>query len=181
METVTVEGIAPAASGTASAGGADSAGALGAAAAGAASLDAAGALAEPEERRDRERRLDFGSGVGSDVAADEGEGAVVDSVPIAAALGALAAAVCGLEALAVLGAVTGAEEPAFSPGVYTGGSSSTVYSRIRWPRAQLTSTRKVTNGSGIESVERTIRTSWPSLLLPTLKVNEARNGGRSIP
>jgi hypothetical protein len=50
--------------------------------------------------------------VGSDVAADEGDGAVVDS-PAATALGD----VCGLEALAVLGAVTGAEEPAFSPGV----------------------------------------------------------------
>src|SRR6202453_2290679 len=176
LATVTVEGIAPAASRAASAGAGDAAGALGAAATGAVSLDAAGAP-EPEERCDRERRPDLGSGVGWDVAADEGDGAVVDSAPVAAALGA----VCGLDALAVLGAVTGAEEPAFSPGVYTGGSSSTVYSRIRWPRAQLTSTRKVTNGSGIESVERTIKTSWPSLLLPTLKVNDVRNGGRWMP
>src|SRR5277367_6687124 len=82
---------------------------------------------------------------------------------------------------AVLGAVTGAEERAFSPGVYTGGSSSTVYSRIKRPRAQFTSTKKVTNGSGIASVECTNRTSRPSLLLPTLKVNVDRNGGRSIP
>jgi hypothetical protein len=103
----------------------------------------------------------------------EGDGAVAGS---AAPLGAA----CEL-APAVLGAVTAAEDPAFSPGVYTGGSRSTVYSRIRWPRAQLTSTRKVTKGSGIESVERTIKTSWPSLLLPTLKVNEVRNGGRSMP
>jgi hypothetical protein len=143
--------------------------------------EAAGAPEEPEERCARERRPDdFGSGAGSDVAADEGDGAV--SAPVAAALGAAAA--CGLDGLAVLavlGAVTGAEEPAFSPGVYTGGSSSTVYSRIKWPRAQLTSTKKVTKGSGIDSVERTLKTSRPSLLLPTLKTNDARNGGRSMP
>src|ERR1700677_2843597 len=176
LATVTVEGIAPAASRAASAGAGDAAGALVAAATGAVSLDAAGAP-EPEERCDRERRPDLGSGVGWDVAADEGDGAVVDSAPVAAALGA----VCGLDALAVLGAVTGAEEPAFSPGVYTGGSSSTVYSRIRRPRAQLTSTRKVTNGSGMASVERTCRTSRPSLPLPTLKVSDDRNGGRAMP
>src|SRR5450755_1305670 len=87
----------------------------------------------------------------------------------------------GFGAAAVVGAVTGAAEPARSPGVYTGGSSSTVYSRIKRPRAQLTSTRKVTNGSGIASVERTKSTSRPSLLLATLNVSEDRNGGLSIP
>jgi hypothetical protein len=91
--------------------------------------------------------------------------------------GAAAVGVAG----AVLGAVTGAVVLAFSPGVYTGGSRSTVYSRIKRPRAQFTSTRKVTNGSGIASVERTSSTSRPSLLLPTLNVSVERNGGRSIP
>src|SRR6185437_3852867 len=32
-------------------------------------------------------------------------------------------------------------------GTYTGGSSSTVYSRIRWPRSQLASTSRVSTGS----------------------------------
>src|SRR5580704_18994186 len=84
-------------------------------------------------------------------------------------------------AATVVGALTGAALLAVSPGVYTGGSSSTVYSRIRRPRAQLTSTKKVTKGSGIASVERTSRTSRPSLLLPTLNVMVDRNGGRSMP
>ena len=65
------------------------------------------------------------------------------------------------------GAATGAALLAGSPGVYTGGSSNTVYSRIRRPRAQFTSTKNVTNGSGMASVERTSKTSRPSLLLPT--------------
>ena len=115
--------------------------------------------------------------MGSEVAALDVEGVVADAAAVAAALGAVAE-VEGL--FAVLGAVTGADEPAFSPGVYTGGSSSTVYSRIRWPRAQLTSTRKVTNGSGTDSLERTVNTSRPPFLA-TLKVNEDRNGGRSMP
>ena len=97
------------------------------------------------------------------------EGALTEGV---AAAGAVAA---------VVGAVTGAEELAFSPGVYTGGSRSTVYSRIRRPRAQFTSTRKVTNGSGMASVERTSKTSRPSLLFATLNVSVERNGGRSMP
>src|ERR1019366_4746005 len=82
---------------------------------------------------------------------------------------------------ATAGAVTGAVEFGFSPGVYTGGSSRTVYSRINRPRAQFTSTRKVTNGSGIASVERTSSTSRPSLLFPTLKLSDDRNGGWSMP
>ena len=81
----------------------------------------------------------------------------------------------------VIAPATGAAELARSPGVYTGGSSNTVYSRIRRPRAQFTSTKKVTKGSGIESVERTCNTSRPSLLLPTLNVSVDRKGGRSMP
>ncbi len=71
----------------------------------------------------------------------------------AGAAGAGAARRAG--AAATVGAVTGAALLAVSPGVYTGGSSNTVYSRIRRPRAQLTSTKNVTNGSGMASVERT--------------------------
>ncbi len=82
---------------------------------------------------------------------------------------------------AVTGAATGAAVLAVSPGVYTGGSSNTVYSRIKRPRAQLTSTKNVTNGSGMASVERTSKTSRPSLLLPTLNVSVDRKGGRSMP
>ena len=82
---------------------------------------------------------------------------------------------------ATVGAVTGAALLAVSPGVYTGGSSNTVYSRMRRPRAQFTSTKNVTNGSGIASVERTSRASRPSLPLPTLKDRVDRNGGRSMP
>src|SRR5271156_760030 len=44
----------------------------------------------------------------------------------------------GAVAGAVVGAATGAADAADSPGVYTGGSSSTVYSRIKRPRAQFT-------------------------------------------
>src|ERR1700730_6850035 len=80
---------------------------------------------------------------------------------------------------ATVGAVTGAALRAVSPGVYTGGSSNSVYSRISRPRAQFTSTRNVTNGSGIASVERTSKASRPSLPLPTLKIRVERNGGRS--
>src|ERR1700688_18232 len=78
---------------------------------------------------------------------------------------------------ATVGALTGAALLAVSPGVYTGGSSRTVYSRIRRPRAQFTSTRNVTKGSGIASVECTSKASRPSLPLPTLKVNVDRNCG----
>src|ERR1700722_3349857 len=95
------------------------------------------------------------------------------------AAGAAAARRAG--AAATVGAVTGAELFGDSPGVYTGGSSSTVYSRIKWPRAQFTSTRNVTKGSGIASVDRPSKASRPSLPLPTLKVSVERNGGRSMP
>src|SRR5258708_11420895 len=84
-------------------------------------------------------------------------------------------------AAGTVGAVTGAALLAVSPGVYTGGSSNTVYSRIRRPRAQFTSTKNVTKGSGIASLERTNKASWPSLPLPTLNVSVDRNGGRSMP
>src|SRR5450631_2663013 len=96
-------------------------------------------------------------------------------------LRACAGAAVAAGAPATAGAVTAAEEFGFSPGVYTGGSSRTVYSRINRPRAQFTSTRKVTNGSGIASVERTSSTSRPSLLFPTLKFSDDRNGGWSMP
>src|SRR5450631_2113434 len=109
-----------------------------------------------------------------------GAAAVVGAAATGAAAAAGAATVAGGVA-EVVGAATGADERALSPGVYTGGSSSTVYSRIRRPRAQFTSTRKVTNGSGMESVDRTKRTSRPSLALPTLKLTVARKGGLSMP
>src|SRR5882672_7877394 len=53
----------------------------------------------------------------------------------------------------VAGALTGALATADLPGVYTGGSSNMVYSRTRWPRAQLTSTSSVIKGSEIASVD----------------------------
>src|ERR1035441_2817379 len=63
---------------------------------------------------------------------------------------------------ATAGAVTGAVEFGFSPGVYTGGSSRTVYSRINRPRAQFTSTREVTNGSGMVPDDRHHRSPTPA-------------------
>src|SRR5580704_6325484 len=110
-----------------------------------------------------------------------GDGLATGALGAGAGGGATAGAGRRAGAGALVGAVTGVALLAVSPGVYTGGSSSTVYSRIRRPRAQLTSTKKVTKGSGIESVERTSKTSRPSLLLPTLKVSVDRNGGRSMP
>jgi hypothetical protein len=56
----------------------------------------------------------------------------------------------------------------------TGGSSSTVYSRSRRPRAQLASTRIVTNGSVTERFEVTLIAARPSRLRWTEKVNEVR-------
>src|SRR5882757_1960175 len=109
-----------------------------------------------------------------------GAAAAGGATVVGGAAAAGAAAVAGGLA-EVVGAATGADERALSPGVYTGGSSSTVYSRIRRPRAQFTSTRKVTNGSGMESVDRTNRTSRPSLAFPTLNVTVARKGGLSMP
>src|SRR5580700_3425165 len=71
--------------------------------------------------------------------------AALESGPAAAA----AAAAGGSPARAIApsrlpapveGALTGEAATADWPGVYTGGSSSMVYSRTRWPRAQFTST-----------------------------------------
>src|SRR5882762_312183 len=73
----------------------------------------------------------------------------------------------------VAGALTGEPATPDWPGVYTGGSSSMVYSRTRWPRAQFTSTSSVIKGSEIASVDlslsiwrpsgaRTVRTCTPA-------------------
>ncbi len=113
-----------------------------------------------------------------------GSGAAADGVAAGARLGAGGAAAGAgrrVGADETVGAATGAALLAVSPGVYTGGSSNTVYSRMRRPRAQFTSIKKVTNGSGIASVECTNKVSRPSLPLPTLKVSVDRNGGRSMP
>src|SRR6202167_858335 len=117
----------------------------------------------------------------TDGAARSGAGDGLATGALGAGAGATAGAGRRAGADALVGAVTGVALLAVSPGVYTGGSNSTVYSRIKRPRAQLTSTKKVTKGSGIASVDRTSRTSRPSLLLPTLNVMVDRNGGRSMP
>src|ERR1700726_3134944 len=62
----------------------------------------------------------------------------------------------------VTGALTGALATADWPGVYTGGSSNMVYSRTRWPRAQLTSTSSVIKGSEIASVDLSLSIWRPS-------------------
>src|ERR1700731_4301018 len=62
----------------------------------------------------------------------------------------------------VTGALTGALATADWPGVYTGGSSNMVYSRTRWPRAQLTSTSSVMKGSEIASVDLSLSIWRPS-------------------
>src|ERR1700682_96084 len=74
--------------------------------------------------------------------------------------GAAAAGLSALRAIApsrapepVAGALTGALATADWAGVYRGGSSNMVYSRTRWPRAQLTSTSSVIKGSEIASVD----------------------------
>ena len=127
------------------------------------SRGAAGADCVERRGRCSAARIDVAEG---ELAADAGAGAV--------------------DAAAGGGAPWSARSPAprrwhSRPACTPGGSSSTVYSRIKRPRAQFTSTRKVTNGSGMASVELTNRTSRPSLLLPTLKVSDDRNGGRSMP
>src|SRR5271166_726515 len=122
----------------------------------------AGSVLVPWPRRLR------GDGVGVDDAVEGGSDVVDTAVDgaagaseEAAAAGACAGGVGGAFAVAgggwaaLVGAVIGAAAFWFSPGVYTAGSSSTVYSRIRRPRDQFTSTRKVTNGSGMASVECT--------------------------
>jgi hypothetical protein len=83
--------------------------------------------------------------------------------------GAAAAGFSALRAIApsrtpepVTGALTGALATADWPGVYTGGSSNMVYSRTRWPRAQLTSTSSVIKGSEIASVDLSLSIWRPS-------------------
>ena len=61
----------------------------------------------------------------------------------------------------------------------TGGSSSTVYSRTRWPRAQSTSTSSVANGSLTASAECTCSTVRPSAVLRGSSVTPARKAGYS--
>jgi hypothetical protein len=130
------------------------------------------ALADPE----------YGDGVAPEEFGGVAEaGADAAGAGAGAGTGVAAGAVRRAAGGAVVGAATAEAELGFSPGVYTGGSSSTVYSRIKRPRAQFTSTRNVTNGSGIASVECTSRASRPSLPLPTLKVRLDKNGGLSMP
>src|ERR1700721_2958582 len=62
----------------------------------------------------------------------------------------------------VTGALTRELATADWPGVYTGGSSNMVYSRTRWPRAQLTSTSSVIKGSEIASVDLSLSIWRPS-------------------
>src|ERR1700730_7900196 len=62
----------------------------------------------------------------------------------------------------VTGALTAVFAAADWPGVYTGGSSNMVYSRTRWPRAQLTSTSSVMKGSEIASVDLSLSIWRPS-------------------
>src|SRR6187455_3766345 len=76
-------------------------------------------------------------------------------------------------AVVARGVATGASATA-GPGAYTGGSSSTVYSRSNRPRGQLASMRKVTNGSVTGLGEVTRRTSRPLESRSTAKVNSDR-------
>jgi hypothetical protein len=64
-----------------------------------------------------------------------------------------------------------------APGVNTGGSISMEYSRTRWPRAQLTSTRSVAMGSDTASEECTWMTVWPSLVRMGCNVTVPRKLG----
>ena len=79
----------------------------------------------------------------------------------------------------VVGAATGGAALGFCSN--TGGSRRTVYSRTSWPRGQLTSTRKVMNGSVIVSTERTDSTVRPPASRATVKVRSDRYCGRSSP
>src|SRR5262245_43721396 len=76
------------------------------------------------------------------------------------------------------GAAAAAPAPASWPGVYTGGSNKTVYSRISLPRAQLASMSSVRKGSVIASVERSLITSLPSGLWRGCAVMPARKAGQ---
>src|SRR5579862_1368971 len=84
-------------------------------------------------------------------------------------LAAAALAVSALRGIApsrvpapVEGALSAAPAAAEGPGVYTGGSSSMVYSRTRCPCDQFTSSSSVINGSEIASVDLSLRTWRPS-------------------
>src|SRR5580765_5205335 len=97
------------------------------------------------------------AGVGAALAApDSGPGAA------AAGFSALRAIAPSRTPAPVAGALTGALATADLPGVYTGGSSNMVYSRTRWPRAQLTSTSSVIKGSEIASVDLSLSIWRPS-------------------
>ena len=65
--------------------------------------------------------------------------------------------------------------------VVTGGSSSTVYSRIRRPLGQLTSTRKSRKGSRIGKSELTWMTVLPFLRRVGRNLSRVRKKGRSMP
>jgi len=56
-----------------------------------------------------------------------------------------------------------------------------VYSRTRWPRDQLTSTRSVTKGSVIGSVERRRMVCRPSLARAVVTFTELKYAGQSRP
>ena len=63
----------------------------------------------------------------------------------------------------------------------TGGSSSTVYSRSKRPRAQLASTSRVTKGSVTERFELTLMVARPSRERLIEKSKLDRYAGRSMP
>src|ERR1700694_338108 len=97
------------------------------------------------------------AGVGAALAApDSGAGAA------GAGFSALRAIAPSRTPEPVAGALTGALATADLPGVYRGGSSNMVYSRTRWPRAQLTSTSSVIKGSEIASVDLSLSIWRPS-------------------
>src|ERR1700680_1313508 len=102
--------------------------------------------------------------------------------------GAAAAGLSALRAIApsrapgpVAGALTGALATADWPGVYTGGSSNIVYSRTRWPRAQLTSTSSVIKGSEIASVDLSLSIWRPSGVRTVRIWRPERYAGQSRP
>jgi NAD-dependent SIR2 family protein deacetylase len=78
------------------------------------------------------------------------------------------------------GVVTGAGVSGCE-GMNTGGSSRTVYSRTRRPRAQAASTSSVTYGSVTERFDVTRMVARPSCERLTEKSKLLRYAGRSIP
>ena len=121
------------------------------------------------------RRLGARRGSGGRAARRAGGGAAVAVAGAAGGAGASAGAGAGGGGVSVAraidpsrapgpvaGAPPGALATADWPGVYTGGSSSIVYSRTRRPRAQFTSTSSVTKGSEIASVDLSLMTWRPS-------------------